>query len=97
MKIIEIINKLKNFLFKTILGKIIFHIITLFILGTLLFWYGTSSNCSVQGINLRGSLSTYLPEYNESDPSVDYYDVVTSEDIVSLSRKQMKIQILKLL
>ena len=38
-------------------------------------------NCSATGINLHGTLLTYIPNHAENDSLIDY-DVVSSEDIV---------------
>lgn len=44
----------------------------------------TSANedCTVVGINLHGTLLTYLPYHSENDPYFDY-DLVSSEDVTS--------------
>jgi protease-4 len=44
------------------------------------FSFGPSS-CQVQGINLHGTLLTYIPEHAEGDSFFDY-DVSSSEDLV---------------
>ena len=46
----------------------------------------SSSSCNVLGINLHGSIYTYIPKVNEADPTVDT-DVVASEDVISLIKK----------
>lgn len=40
------------------------------------------SSCNVAGINLHGTMLTYIPQYAEGDPNFDY-DTVSSEDILS--------------
>lgn len=42
-----------------------------------------ANDCNVAGINLHGTLLTYVPEHNESDTFFDY-DVTSSESIVNL-------------
>lgn len=40
-------------------------------------------DCSVIGINLHGTLVTYIPKHSENDSSYDFdYDVTSSEDIL---------------
>ncbi len=42
-----------------------------------------NNNCNVAGINLHGSLVTYIPLHSENDSSSDFnYDTVSSENIV---------------
>src|SRR6185436_17996080 len=38
----------------------------------------TNENCTVTGINLHGTLLTYIPNHSENDPIFNY-DVVSSE------------------
>lgn len=45
-----------------------------------------NDNCSVAGINLRGTLITYIPYHGENDPSFDY-DVVASDYTVGAIQK----------
>ncbi|MFA5773388.1 MAG: signal peptide peptidase SppA [Candidatus Paceibacterota bacterium] len=40
-----------------------------------------NEDCTVTGINLHGTVMTYIPEHAEGDPSVDY-DVVASENVL---------------
>ena len=40
-----------------------------------------NEDCTVTGINLHGTVMTYIPEHAEGDPSVDY-DVVGSENVL---------------
>lgn len=40
----------------------------------------TNENCTVTGINLHGTLQTYIPDHSESDSFFDY-DVTASEDV----------------
>ena len=47
---------------------------------------GSPSSCNVLGINLHGELYTYIPKQNDVDPTTNY-DVVSSENVVSLIQK----------
>lgn len=49
-------------------------------------WDDTNDECSVAGINLHGEIFTYIPKYNENDPSFSS-DSVASEDITWAIRK----------
>lgn len=49
-------------------------------------WDDTNDKCSVAGINLHGEIFTYIPNNNETDPSVNH-DVVASENITWTIRK----------
>ena len=45
--------------------------------------FTVNNNCNVAGINLHGSLVTYIPLHSENDSSSDFnYDSVSSENIV---------------
>lgn len=46
-----------------------------------IFGETTSINCSVAGINIHGTIMTYLPEHAEGDINFDY-DTVASESIL---------------
>lgn len=81
------ITKLKNILFGKTWKKIVFGIFLVVIVFCVIFFIRrpleiSEDNCSVQGINLHGSLLTYIPEHSESDSSSDFdYDSIGSEDI----------------
>jgi len=96
----ENLNKLRNFLYGTVIGNIIVLVIILSFVYGLVFLVRkynnpfldsassisdssdtTDEGCTVIGINLHGSLLTYIPEHAEGDTEFDY-DVVGSENIV---------------
>lgn len=50
--------------------------------------YYTDGICKTIGINLHGTLLTYIPKHSENDSSYDFdYDVVSSEDIIWTIKK----------
>jgi protease-4 len=80
----KLFKKIKDFFWGTKTRKIIFHVVVIVIIAGLFVFIGGSANkysCSVTGINLHGSIYTYIPEGAEDDPDFDY-DSVASENVI---------------
>jgi protease-4 len=94
----EKLNKLRDFLYKNVLGNIVVLVVILSCVYGLIFLVrkynnpfldsdsslsdsSDTENCTVAGIELHGSLYTYLPEHAEGDTDFDY-DAFASENIV---------------
>lgn len=78
MQIREKINNCKNFFWGTRKRKVLFCIVFILLVLGLLTWFGSSEDCSVVGIELRGELLTYLPEHADGDTYFNY-DSTASE------------------
>jgi protease IV len=90
-------EKLRIFLYGTLIGNVLVLLIVLFFVYVLIglvqkqelegtsdeYGYTESEDCSVSGINVHGTLVTYIPQHAEGDITYDY-DLVASEDITWL-------------
>jgi len=93
----EKLGKLRAFLYGTLIGNVIVLIIVLFFVYILIglvqnqelqdgsdeYASTASGDCSISGINIHGTLVTYIPQHPEGDTAYDY-DLVASEDITWL-------------